>query len=426
MRTRALARIGHYRDARWPLSLLRRSNVPSPTQNSTDLTLPEIRIIGTGQVPPPARAGASRSDGGSDAAAAQPTQPGAVDRDKIPSNVQVLSAPDFSHAVTPDLLQAMERGIPGVALSDQTGNQFQLDLNYRGFIASPVIGTPQGLAVYQNGVRINEVFGDIVNWDFIPENAISRMTLMPSNPVFGLNAIGGALSLEMKNGFTYQGVQGEVNGGSYGRIGTSVQAGGQVGSLSGYIAADAIDDAGWRTDSASVSSAPLHGSRRTRRSDRISRQLHRGRQQFRRHCRDTGPTSRSELVEHLHRSANHREPACLLQRKCNLEAERHLDLSGDRLTFAISIRPTSTATGRMRKTPGCPNPAVLCFPNLNGYVFQSGDDERPDRARDRHARLEHFGRNRPDLDDDQQLRRLAASSLFGENYSVTTITSWSG
>ena len=133
--------------------------------------------------------------------------------------------------MTPDLLQAMERGIPGVALSDQTGNQFQLDLNYRGFIASPVIGTPQGLAVYQNGVRINEVFGDIVNWDFIPENAISRMTLVPSNPVFGLNAIGGALSLEMKNGFTYQGVQGEVNGGSYGRIGTSVQAGGQVGSF---------------------------------------------------------------------------------------------------------------------------------------------------------------------------------------------------
>ena len=77
------------------------------------------------------------------------------------------------------------------------------------------------------------------------------MTLVPSNPVYGLNAIGGALSLEMKNGFTYQGVQGEVNGGSYGRVGTSVQAGGQVGNLSGYIAADAIDDAGWRNDSAS-------------------------------------------------------------------------------------------------------------------------------------------------------------------------------
>ncbi len=32
-----------------------------------------------------------------------------------------------------------------------------------------MLGTPQGLAVYQNGVRINEVFGDTVNWDLIPE-----------------------------------------------------------------------------------------------------------------------------------------------------------------------------------------------------------------------------------------------------------------
>ena len=38
----------------------------------------------------------------------------------------------------------------------------------------------------ENGVRVNEVFGDIVNWDFIPETAINRMTLMPSNPCTAL------------------------------------------------------------------------------------------------------------------------------------------------------------------------------------------------------------------------------------------------
>ena len=221
-------------------------------QDSGAATLPEIRVIPTTPIAPPSKP--APPSAGPAAAAENPpahAEPGAVDRDKIPSNVQVLSAPDFSHTVTPDILQAMERALPGVALSDQTGNQFQLDLNYRGFIASPVIGTPQGIAVYQNGVRINEVFGDIVNWDFIPEKAISQMTLVPSNPVYGLNAIGGALSMQMKNGFTYQGLEGEVNGGSYGRVGTSVQAGGQVGNLSGYIAADAIDDAGWRDDSPS-------------------------------------------------------------------------------------------------------------------------------------------------------------------------------
>jgi iron complex outermembrane recepter protein len=175
-----------------------------------------------------------------------PVDPSLIERDKIPANVQTLSASDFDHAKAPDLLDAMSRRLPGVALGDQTGNEFQRDLNYRGYTASPVIGTPQGLAVYQNGVRVNEVFGDIVNWDFIPEAAINRMTLMPSNPVYGLNAIGGALSIDMKNGFTYQGTEAELRGGSFGRRSALIQEGGQVGNLAGYLTADAINDNGWR------------------------------------------------------------------------------------------------------------------------------------------------------------------------------------
>ncbi len=178
-------------------------------------------------------------------------EPGSIDRDKVPANVQTMSASDFDHATSPSLLDAISRGLPGVSLSDQTGNPFQLDLNYRGFTASPVIGTPQGIAVYQNGVRINEVFGDVVNWDFIPENAIRQMTLVPNNPIHGLNALGGALSIDMKNGFTFQGVEGELRGGSFGRRGASLEAGGQQGNWSSYIAADAINDTGWRDSSPS-------------------------------------------------------------------------------------------------------------------------------------------------------------------------------
>jgi iron complex outermembrane receptor protein len=221
--------------------------------------LPEIVVIGTAPLPPVRRSPAAPGKPSANAPAANPQpapaasagEAGAIDRDKIPTNVQALPASAFDHGTTPDLLQAMARGLAGVAIGDQTGNQFQLDINYRGFIASPVIGTPQGLAVYQNGVRINEVFGDIVNWDFIPDKAINQLTLVPSNPVYGLNALGGALSLEMKNGFTYNGIDGELSGGSYGRVGASVQAGGQNGNSSGYITADAIDDAGWRQDSPS-------------------------------------------------------------------------------------------------------------------------------------------------------------------------------
>lgn len=174
-----------------------------------------------------------------------------IDINKVPSNVQTAGPEDFDHAKAPDLTEAINRAIPGVSLSNQSGNPFQVNLDYRGFTASPVPGTPQGIAVYQNGVRINEAYGDVVNWDFIPEAAVSRMTMMPNNPLFGLNAIGGAMSIEMKNGFTYQGTEVELRGGSYGRIGTQAQTGIQNGIYSIYAYADAVNDSGWREFSSS-------------------------------------------------------------------------------------------------------------------------------------------------------------------------------
>src|SRR5262249_53941473 len=120
---------------------------------------------------------------------------------------------------------------------------------YRGFNASPTQGTPQGLAVYMGGIRINESFGDTVNWDLIPTNAIDRTDIWSNNPVFGLNALGGAINLTMKNGFTYQGNELELQYGSFGRKIASVQYGGISGPYSLYIAAQGINDEGWRQKS---------------------------------------------------------------------------------------------------------------------------------------------------------------------------------
>jgi iron complex outermembrane recepter protein len=255
-----------------------------PAAILAQVTLPEVQVIGTTPLAAPsprparpARAPATSPPGPVRSVAVPPApatkrariaaspaappapaltapvapDPSLIDRDKVPAAVHTLSAGDFDHAKSPSFLDALATGVPGVSLGDQSGNEFQKDLDYRGFTASPVIGTPQGLAVYQNGVRVNEVFGDIVNWDFIPEIAIRSVTLMPSNPAFGLNAIGGALSIEMKNGFTYQGVESELRAGSFGRRAASIQAGGQSSNLSGYIFADAINDSGWRNYSPS-------------------------------------------------------------------------------------------------------------------------------------------------------------------------------
>ena len=124
----------------------------------------------------------------------------------------------------------LARSAPGVTVGNVSGNDFEPDLFYRGFDATAVTGTPQGLAVYQNGTRINEAFGDVVNWDLIPANAIDKTTIIAANPIFGLNALGGAVTVTMKNGFTWQGFEADLEGGSFYRAQEQIQYGKQVGN----------------------------------------------------------------------------------------------------------------------------------------------------------------------------------------------------
>jgi iron complex outermembrane recepter protein len=168
-----------------------------------------------------------------------------IDRDKIPAMTQSLSADDVSRAESPNLTDVLFQRIPGVSLSDPNGNRALQEIQYRGFAASPLQGRPQGLAVYLNGVRVNEAFGDTVNWDLFATNAIQRADVWSSNPVFGLNALGGAVSLEMKNGFTYQGFEADVTGGSFGRVNGGLQYGARLGDVAVYLAAQGLRDDGW-------------------------------------------------------------------------------------------------------------------------------------------------------------------------------------
>ncbi|MBV9590588.1 MAG: TonB-dependent receptor, partial [Hyphomicrobiales bacterium] len=177
--------------------------------------------------------------------ATAPTGAG-VASDKVPAAVRSVSAGDIAETNGSTIAKALDQRLSSVTVNSVTGNEYQPDVNYRGFDASPVSGTPQGLAVYQNGVRINEAFGDIVNWDLIPTNAIDQTQIVSNNPAFGLNALGGAVVLTMKNGFTYQGGEANVQIGSYGRRLASFQFGKQVGNFSLYVAGEGINDAGWR------------------------------------------------------------------------------------------------------------------------------------------------------------------------------------
>src|SRR5437667_5493440 len=171
---------------------------------------------------------------------------GYVDRDKVPGTVQTLIAPDFTRTESPNVTDTLFQRIPGVSVSDPSGNGAAQGLSYRGFAASPVQGTPQGVAVYMSGIRLNEAFGDTVNWDLIPTIVIDSADLWTSNPVFGLNALGGAINLKMKNGFTYRGSEAEVQGGSFGTFTGAAQTGIQFGDDAVYFAVQGLHQGGWR------------------------------------------------------------------------------------------------------------------------------------------------------------------------------------
>ena len=176
-----------------------------------------------------------------------------LDRDQVAAPVQTADQLDIENSGAVNLSDFMNRRLNGVYLNEVQGNPFQPDLNYRGYTASPLLGTPQGLSVYMDGVRLNQPFGDVVSWDLIPLIAISETTLMPgSNPLFGLNTLGGALSIQTKDGNTAPGTAVQVSGGSYGRKTVDFEHGGSNSKgLSWYGAGNLFFDDGWRANSPS-------------------------------------------------------------------------------------------------------------------------------------------------------------------------------
>lgn len=193
--------------------------------------------------PPPAAAEAAPAAAGSRGAGLGTGNPADI---KVPSAVSTVTDTDISRDGTKQIQQVLQQQVPGIIISDAAGNPMRAEVSYRGFDASPVGGRSQGLAVYQNGVRINEVFGDTVNWDLIPTNAIDSMTVVSNNPAFGLNALGGAVSISMKDGFSYQGAEVDVMGGSFGRAQIGVQAGMHSDNVGAYVAFEGLKDDGFR------------------------------------------------------------------------------------------------------------------------------------------------------------------------------------
>ncbi|MGZ4980471.1 MAG: TonB-dependent receptor [Methylobacter sp.] len=176
-----------------------------------------------------------------------PLSTSGLERKKIPSNVQSAEDEEINRHEAIGLTDFMNRRLESVNINETQNNPYQPDITYRGFNASPLLGTPIGLSVYQDGVRVNEPFGDTVNWDLIPQVAVANMEMMPgSNPLFGLNTLGGALSIRTKSGFSHPGFNAQAYGGSFGRQAYQAEYGGSKGNFDWYLAGNIFRDNGWR------------------------------------------------------------------------------------------------------------------------------------------------------------------------------------
>ena len=170
----------------------------------------------------------------------------------VPANVQVFDNRALTRTRPLTLTQFFDANSNSVNASSGQGNAYQQSLDFRGFTASPLLGTPQGLSVFQDGVRINEPFGDAVNWDLLPRSAISSVQLIPGSvPAFGLNTLGGALAIYTKSGAQYPGGVVELSGGSHGRRALEFQYGHANERFDTFATGHLADDGGASQHSAS-------------------------------------------------------------------------------------------------------------------------------------------------------------------------------
>ena len=168
-----------------------------------------------------------------------------IDRKLLPYPVQTA---EHTQARAGNLSEYMAQHLTGVNVNEVQGSPFQNDLTFRGYRASSLLGAPQGMSVFLDGVRINEGFGDVINWDMLPEAAIAGVMLVPgANPTYGLNSLGGALAFRTKSGRTDPGFEADVSLGSFGRKRIDLAYGRQFeDGWHAFIAGTRFAEDGWR------------------------------------------------------------------------------------------------------------------------------------------------------------------------------------
>ena len=176
-----------------------------------------------------------------------------IEKEKYPNTSQSIDEKEIKKNLSKSLVDIMNENLTGVTVKDVQNGSFQKNVDYRGFTASPLLGESQGITVYLDGIRINESFGDTVQWELIPEYAIKKVDLMSSNPAFGLNALGGSLSLSTKKGLDYKNEKlyfdNTIKIGSFAYHSEIFEFGTGTANTGLYTSIEKASDGGWRDHS---------------------------------------------------------------------------------------------------------------------------------------------------------------------------------
>ncbi len=170
-------------------------------------------------------------------------------KNMVPANIQTIKGSELDKQSGATIADYMVNNLQGVTVNEIGGNPFQLELNFRGYNATPIAGNPQGLSVYIDGIRANQAFSNNVLWDLIPNFAISNMQVVAgSNPVYGLNTLGGSMSMQTKSGQNFKGKNIDVSAGSWARMSTLVESGGKLddSNMDYYVGFEHFNENGWR------------------------------------------------------------------------------------------------------------------------------------------------------------------------------------
>ncbi|HEX7088628.1 MAG TPA: TonB-dependent receptor [Longimicrobiales bacterium] len=171
---------------------------------------------------------------------------GGIPLARTPFGADVIAAEELRAGPSLTVADALGR-LPGVALADELGSAYQPDLTVRGFNVSPVVGLPQGVSVFVDGVRVNEPDASQVNFTLLPLGDLERVEVLrgPSGP-FGKNTLGGAMHLVTRRGGPEPAGNLEAMVGSFGQLEGQARLSGQRGAFDYYVSGRYRRDEGWR------------------------------------------------------------------------------------------------------------------------------------------------------------------------------------